>query len=69
MRSSSIVTGFRNVTVAAGLRCPGPDCGHEFKPHDFEVLDDGVVRLMCPACHRVAIEIDLNIGVDDEELE
>jgi hypothetical protein len=65
--SSSVVTGFGRVDVVAGLRCPDPNCGHEFGPHDFEVINDTAVRLMCPACHSVAIGIDLEINDGEKE--
>jgi hypothetical protein len=51
--SRSIIT-----TRVNHLRC---DCGREIRPYDLEA-DDGMVRLICAACHRDLLQIEWEVS-------
>ena len=44
-----------SVRVNPLLRCP---CGHSLKAHDFDITDDGSIRLDCPRCFSRLFEIE-----------
>jgi hypothetical protein len=41
---------------ARGLRC---DCGHELRPHDVELLEPGLIRMLCSSCHSELASIEI----------
>jgi hypothetical protein len=41
------------------VRAARCDCGRQFEPQDFEIINDGVTRAVCPSCHAEAFRIEL----------
>jgi hypothetical protein len=46
-----------------GARCA---CARPFEPRDFEAIDDNTVRAVCPHCHTVTLQIELEDDSDED---
>lgn len=35
------------------------DCGHRREPQHFQIVDSSTIRAVCPRCHVVTLQIEL----------
>lgn len=42
------------------------DCGHQQRPQDFEAADNGTIRAVCPHCHTVTLQVELEDDSDED---
>jgi hypothetical protein len=43
------------------------DCGHQQEPQHFEAVDSGTIRAVCPHCHAVTLQLELDADDSDED--
>jgi hypothetical protein len=41
------------------------DCGHRREPQHFQIINNGIVRAVCPFCQIVTLQIELDEWVED----
>jgi hypothetical protein len=62
--SSNLVQGFDRVTISTAAKC---SCGTQIRPHDVHLRDEAI-EIICDACHKTFIAVELaEIDEDDED--